>query len=87
MHRVEDGVGVQDAVVEYVPRGWSAAEREVPRIPRAQELQRHFHQLFAGQFAAGEVVEHFLAVFGIQGLALGDSCAVVAFDFEPPVCF
>lgn len=87
MHRIDDGIGLKDAVVKDVPGGKAMAERKVSRIPRAEELQRHLHQLFAGQFAAGEVVEDFLAVFRVQGLAFGDSDSVVAFDFEPPVRF
>lgn len=87
MYRVDDGISLKYAIVKDVPRREGMAERKVPRIPRAEELQRHFHQLFAGQFAAGEVVEDFLAVFRVQGLAFGDSCSVIALNFEPPVRF
>ena len=87
MYRVDDGIGIENAVVEDMPRRRVMAEREVPRISRAQELQRHFHQLFASQFAAREVVEDLFAMFRVEALTLGDSCSVVAFEFEPPVCF
>ena len=87
MHRADDGFRIEDAVVEYVPLGLGVCEGEVAGVPRAEELERHFHQLFAGEFAAGEVVEDLFAVLGEEVLALGDSGFVVALELEPPVRF
>lgn len=87
MHAVDDGFILQDPVVEDVAILWGVGQSEVLRIARAEELKTHFHNLFAAEFAAGKVIEHQLAIFGEDLLALGHDAGVVFLDFEPPIRF
>lgn len=46
-----------------------------------------FHDFFAAEFAAGEVIEDLFAVLGEESFALGDALGVGFFELEPPVRF
>lgn len=48
VHLLDDGVFVQDAVVEDVTFGFGLGKGEVLGIPSAEELEGVFHDLFAG---------------------------------------
>lgn len=54
---------------------------KVLRIARTEELKDHLHQLFAGQFGAGEPLKDGLAVLGIEASALLDTAPIGGFEF------
>ena len=57
------------------------------RISSAEELEGMFHDLFACQLAAWEVVEYQLAILLEKGFPLRDTGNVSAFELEPPILF
>lgn len=57
------------------------------RIAGTEKLQNHFHDFFAGELRAGQVVQHERSVFLIQFFPLADPCGVVQGEFEPPIGF
>lgn len=46
-----------------------------------------FHDLFAGQFAAREVIEYQLAMVFVKLFSLRDPGYVVVFQLKPPIGF
>lgn len=62
-------------------------QREILRIPRADELEYHLHELFTCEFGAREPLQDSFAVLGVELFALGDSLFVSLFELNPPVGF
>lgn len=48
----------------------AGVDGEMGRIARAEELQTHFHEFFACDFRAGQGLEDFWAVGGVEVLSL-----------------
>lgn len=73
---------------EYsIPKDTIIHESEVLRITGADVLQHYLHELLARQLRSRTIVEHPLAVYSIQLLALCNSCFVRILKFDPPVIF
>ena len=70
MHIPNHRLRLQDPVVEDVTEVGGAREGEVVRVARAEELQGELHDFFAGELAAGEVVEDLFAVARRRGLCV-----------------
>ena len=62
-------------------------QREILRIPRADELEDHLHELFTCELGAWEPLQDSFAVLGVEFLALGDPLFVSLFELDPPVGF
>lgn len=87
MHIIYYRLVLQYTVLEDVTSRSVLCKREVLRVSGAQKLQSHFHDLFAGQFAARKVIEDQFAMLSIELFALRDADRVGFFEFEPPVTF
>ena len=81
MHLVNDGLFLQDAVVEDVAFAFRLGKGEVLGIPGAEKLQGVLHDFFAGQFATGEVIEYKCPVFLEKLFAICNPGDIAAFEF------
>ena len=87
MHVLYHGLILQKAVLEDVTAVGGVGEGEVHGVPRAEELEGVFHDFFAAEFTAGEVLEDEVRVGFVEGFALADAGDVSFFELEPPVWF
>lgn len=87
VHGVDYGCSFQWAIVEDVTLGGFSGEREILRVAGDDELKSHFHDFFAGEFTAGEVIEDELPVLGEEAFALSDAVDVALVELEPPIRF
>lgn len=78
----EIGRCLEDPVLEDRLVG---GESEVLWISGTEELQHHFHQLFAGKFRPWKVLQDVSAVAGVEVLSLGNALFVGIFEFDPEV--
>ncbi len=62
-------------------------QREILRIPCADKLEYHLHELFTCEFRAREPLQDGFAVLSVEFFALGDSLFVSLFELNPPVGF
>lgn len=78
----EDGLRPEDPVHEPRP---VRRQREVLRVPRADELHHHLHQLLARQLRPRQPLQHRRAVLRVQRLPLRDARPVRRLQLDPPV--
>ena len=81
MHLLDDGLRVQNAVVEDVSFGFGLGKGEILRVSSAEELKGMLHDLFAAEFAAWEIVEYHFAMLLEKLFALCDPGDIVIFEF------
>lgn len=87
MHTINYRLVLQYPVLEDVTSRFVLCKGEVLRVSGAEKLQSHFHDFFAGEFAARKVIEDQFAMLSIELFTVGDERCIVLFDFEPPVTF
>ena len=87
MHTIYYRLVFQYTVLEDVPSRFIQCKGEVLRVSGAEKLKSHFHDFFAGEFAAREVIEDQFAMLGIELFALGNANCIGVLELEPPVTF
>ena len=86
MHRLlNHSLVAQNPVPEHGTSSLVKVEREILRVPRAEELQRHLHYLLGAELATGEIIQDFLAVIAEELFTLCDALRVRPLQLEPPV--
>ena len=87
MHTIYYSLVLQDTVLEDVAPRFVLCKGEVLRVSSAEKLQSHFHDFFAGEFAARKIIEDQFAMLGIELFALGNANCIGVLELEPPVTF